>query len=122
MAPIAVSSIEPLGWWRWSGRVAVQPFADFVMVELFAPQKACQRLSHDVLVVLRDITGDNGVVELVRLRLPGAKAFFVFLSAWLFVTRRYLEIGEPELEHAGIARSEIQPVISRRFCAVVVGT
>src|SRR5215471_12408444 len=98
MAPIAVSSIEPLSGRRGRGRIAVQPFTDVVMVELLAPKQACQSLPHHVLVVFRDIVGNNGLIELVRFRLPGAKDFFVFLSAWLSVSRRYLEIGKPELE------------------------
>src|SRR5712672_3964319 len=71
--PIMVSPLQSLLRRRRSRRIAVQPGAHVIVIELLVPHHACKRLPHHPPGILRQFLGNTGNVELVSLFLSQRK-------------------------------------------------
>ena len=112
VCPILVAAVPPLSRRRWTSRIAFEPLALYVVIELLRPQQPSDALPHHVLRVFRKVFGDDPIVELVRLQLARHEHTIEFAVERIFRRRPFL-VCESQLDGNGLARRDGETVIGR---------
>ena len=106
--PLVVASLTPHVGDGWPGRIAVEPAADVVVVELLRPEHPAERLAGDEPLVLRDVCGNDLGVELVGL--PLARGH----DRVEVVQPPGRSVAQPKLDRRGLPGLDLEAVPERR--------
>ncbi len=116
MRPLPIPAMQPATrWWRWLGRVALQPAIDLVIVELLGPKESGLRLAHDAILLalgrLMDARGKKSIGLVLALLENGGERITEGLPAG----RHLALLAQAHAHGPALAGGDFLHVVRRRF-------
>ena len=92
----------------------MEPFPSGVVIELFRPQKPCDRLSHDILSIQRKVIRDHLLVEFIGFLFSPQEDLIEIGIECIGVAVKGA-ICEPQLDADALPRSDLKLIVTGGF-------